>query len=149
MIVWFHRRPNAKRLTPKSKRAARNYVDPMRIGHQHDQLRADHNRQQLVTTRTKRGSQLSIVLNKTFEEDAATVFREGCRLGSGGIVSKRLGSIYRKSVAISPELRERFEFYGERLMTLAIESGDSNRIGSELADLGQHKRRESVAPRTP
>jgi hypothetical protein len=30
-------------------------------------------------------------------------------------------------------------------MTPAIESGDSNRIGSELADLGQHKRREIVA----
>jgi hypothetical protein len=27
---------------------ARNYVSPMRIGHQHDQLRADHNGQQLA-----------------------------------------------------------------------------------------------------
>jgi hypothetical protein len=35
-------------------------------------------------------------------------------------------------------LRERFEFYGERLVTLAVESGGSNRIGTELADLGQH-----------
>jgi ATP-dependent DNA ligase len=43
-----------------------------------------------------RGSQLSIVLNKTFEEDGAIVFPEDCRLGCEGIVSKRLGSIYRK-----------------------------------------------------
>jgi hypothetical protein len=46
---------------------------------------------------------------------------------------------------IAPELRERFEFYGERLVTLAIESGGSDRIGSELADLGRHKRTEIVA----
>jgi len=46
---------------------------------------------------------------------------------------------------IAPQLRERFEFYGERLLTLAIESGGSDRIGSELADLGRHKRTEIVA----
>jgi 3'-5' exonuclease len=38
---------------------------------------------------------LSIVLNEYFEEDGATVFREACRLGCEGIVSKKLGSIYR------------------------------------------------------
>ena len=42
-----------------------------------------------------RGSHLSIVLNETFEEDGAIVFREACRLGCEGIVSKRLGSPYR------------------------------------------------------
>jgi bifunctional non-homologous end joining protein LigD len=36
-----------------------------------------------------------IVLNEHFEEDGAIVFREACRLGCEGIVSKRLGSIYR------------------------------------------------------
>lgn len=46
---------------------------------------------------------------------------------------------------LSPDLRERFEFYGERLMTLAIESGGSDRIGTELADLGRHKRTEIIA----
>jgi bifunctional non-homologous end joining protein LigD len=40
-------------------------------------------------------SDLSIVLNEYFEEDGATVFREACRLGCEGIVSKKLGSIYR------------------------------------------------------
>ena len=38
---------------------------------------------------------LSIALNEHFEEDGAIVFREACRLGCEGIVSKRLGSIYR------------------------------------------------------
>jgi bifunctional non-homologous end joining protein LigD len=38
---------------------------------------------------------LSIVLNEHFEEDGAIVFREACRLGCEGIVSKRLGSVYR------------------------------------------------------
>jgi len=41
------------------------------------------------------GSNLSIVLNEHFEEDGAIVFREACRLGCEGIVSKRLGSPYR------------------------------------------------------
>jgi bifunctional non-homologous end joining protein LigD len=42
-----------------------------------------------------RGSNLSIVLNEHFEEDGAIVFREACKLGCEGIVSKRLGSFYR------------------------------------------------------
>jgi bifunctional non-homologous end joining protein LigD len=42
-----------------------------------------------------RGPHLSIVLNETFKEDGAIVFREACRLGCEGIVSKRLGSSYR------------------------------------------------------
>ena len=41
-------------------------------------------------------SDLSIVLNKHYEEDGATVFREACRLGCEGIVSKPLGSTYRR-----------------------------------------------------
>ncbi len=42
-----------------------------------------------------RDSNLSIVLNEHFEEDGAIVFREACKLGCEGIVSKRLGSPYR------------------------------------------------------
>jgi bifunctional non-homologous end joining protein LigD len=41
-----------------------------------------------------RGSHLSLVLNKHFEEDGAIVFREACKLGCEGIISKRLGSPY-------------------------------------------------------
>src|SRR5215467_9293073 len=41
-------------------------------------------------------SDLSIVLNKHYEEDGTIVFREACRLGCEGIVSRRLGSIYRR-----------------------------------------------------
>ena len=40
--------------------------------------------------------QMGIVLNKHYEEDGETVFREACRLGCEGIVSKRLGSTYRR-----------------------------------------------------
>jgi len=36
------------------------------------------------------------VLNKHYEEDGAIVFREACKLGCEGIVSKRLGSVYRR-----------------------------------------------------
>ena len=39
---------------------------------------------------------MGIVLNKHYEEDGETVFREACRLGCEGIVSKRLGSTYRR-----------------------------------------------------
>jgi bifunctional non-homologous end joining protein LigD len=42
------------------------------------------------------GSHLGLVLNQHYEEDGAVVFREACRLGCEGIVSKRLGSIYRR-----------------------------------------------------
>jgi bifunctional non-homologous end joining protein LigD len=41
------------------------------------------------------GSHLSLVLNEHYEEDGAIVFREACKLGCEGIVSKRLGSPYR------------------------------------------------------
>ena len=43
-----------------------------------------------------KSSHLSLVLNEHYEEDGAIVFREACRLGCEGIVSKRLGSIYRR-----------------------------------------------------
>jgi bifunctional non-homologous end joining protein LigD len=42
-----------------------------------------------------RRSHSSLVVNEHFEGDGATVFREACRLGCEGIVSKRLGSPYR------------------------------------------------------
>jgi ATP-dependent DNA ligase len=38
---------------------------------------------------------LSIVLNETFEEDGAIIFREARKPGCDGIVSKRLGAPYR------------------------------------------------------
>jgi len=41
-------------------------------------------------------SDLSIVLNECFGDDGAIVFREACRLGCEGIVSKKLGSTYRR-----------------------------------------------------
>jgi ATP-dependent DNA ligase len=43
-----------------------------------------------------KGSHLSLVFNECFEEDGPIVFREACRLCYEGIVSKRLGSIYRR-----------------------------------------------------
>ena len=43
-----------------------------------------------------RDSDLSIILNEHYEGDGAIVFREACRLGCEGIVSKRLGSTYRR-----------------------------------------------------
>jgi bifunctional non-homologous end joining protein LigD len=41
------------------------------------------------------GAHLSLVLNEHYEEDGAIVYREACKLGCEGIVSKRLGSSYR------------------------------------------------------
>jgi bifunctional non-homologous end joining protein LigD len=40
-------------------------------------------------------SELDLVFNECFEEDGAIVYREACKLGCEGIVSKRLGSHYR------------------------------------------------------
>jgi bifunctional non-homologous end joining protein LigD len=48
-----------------------------------------------LLARLLRGSHLSIVLNEHFKKDGAIVFREACKLGCEGVVSKRLGSPYR------------------------------------------------------
>jgi len=42
------------------------------------------------------GSRHSLVFNECFQGDGETVFREACKLGCEGIVSKRLGSTYRR-----------------------------------------------------
>jgi bifunctional non-homologous end joining protein LigD len=43
-----------------------------------------------------KGSHSSIALDEHFEEDGSAVFRAACQLGCEGIVSKRLGSMYRR-----------------------------------------------------
>ncbi len=48
-----------------------------------------------LLARLLRGAHSNIVLNEHYEEDGAIIFREACRLGCEGIVSKRLGSTYR------------------------------------------------------
>ena len=48
-----------------------------------------------LLTKLLKGSHLSIELNEHFEEDGASVFNAACQLGCEGIVSKKLGSIYR------------------------------------------------------
>ncbi len=50
----------------------------------------------------------------------------------------------RRRADIPPDLRKRFDKFGEDLMRIAIESGDATRIGQELADLGQRHRDEIV-----
>ncbi len=64
------------------------------------------NRKALLTKLLK-GSHPSIVLNQVYEEDGAIVFREACKLGCEGIVSKRLGSMYRRGR--SPRLKVKTE----------------------------------------
>jgi len=39
-----------------------------------------------------------MAFNQYYDSDRAIVFREACRLGCEGIVSKRLGSLYRLGV---------------------------------------------------
>ena len=39
--------------------------------------------------------QLGIVLNEHYEGDGEIIFKHACKLGCEGIVSKRLGSLYR------------------------------------------------------
>ena len=42
-----------------------------------------------------RRPQLGIVLNEHYEGDREIIFKHACKLGCEGIVSKRLGSLYR------------------------------------------------------
>jgi bifunctional non-homologous end joining protein LigD len=52
-------------------------------------------RRKALLTKLLKGQQMSMVLNEHYDEDGAIVFREACKLGCEGIVSKRLGSPYR------------------------------------------------------
>jgi ATP-dependent DNA ligase len=52
---------------------------------------------------------MSLVLNEYFEEDGAIMFREACRLGCEGIVSKRLGSPYRLGNPEAPVVKREVE----------------------------------------
>jgi hypothetical protein len=49
-----------------------------------------------VARQTPQWQHVSLVLNEHYEEDGEIVFREVCKLGCEGIVSKRLGSMYRR-----------------------------------------------------
>lgn len=49
----------------------------------------------LALAKLLRGAHSSLVVNEHFKTDGAIVYREACRLGCEGIVSKRLGSPYR------------------------------------------------------
>jgi ATP-dependent DNA ligase len=60
-----------------------------------DLRRAPIERRKALLANLLKGSHVSIVLNETFEGDGAVVYREACKLGCEGIVSKRLGSPYR------------------------------------------------------
>jgi bifunctional non-homologous end joining protein LigD len=53
-------------------------------------------RRKTLLAKLLKGSPSSIVPNQYYEEDGEIVFREACRLGCEGIVSKKLGSIYRR-----------------------------------------------------
>ena len=53
----------------------------------------EHRKRKLV--KLVRGPHPGIVLNEHYEGDGAIVFKLACKLGCEGIVSKRLGSLYR------------------------------------------------------
>ena len=58
-----------------------------------------------LLTQLLRGSNASIVLNQHHEGDGEIVFSLACKLGYEGIVSKRLGSIYRRGRSPPPSAR--------------------------------------------
>jgi bifunctional non-homologous end joining protein LigD len=61
-----------------------------------DLTRAPIEKRKVLLAKLLKGQQTSIVLNEVYEEDGEIVFREACKLGCEGIVSKRIGSMYRK-----------------------------------------------------
>jgi len=60
-----------------------------------DSRREPIEKRKALLAKLLRDSHLNIVFNEHLEEDGAIVFREACKLGCEGIVSKRLGSSYR------------------------------------------------------
>ena len=67
---------------------------PARAGRK-DSRREPIEKRKALLAKLLRDSHLNIVFNEHLEEDGAIVFREACKLGCEGIVSKRLGSSYR------------------------------------------------------
>jgi len=61
-----------------------------------DMRREPIEKRKALLAKLLKGQHTSIVLNEVYEEDGAIVFREACKLGCEGIVSKRLGSMYRR-----------------------------------------------------
>ena len=53
----------------------------------------EHHKRKLA--KLARGPHPGIVLNEFFEGDGDILFKHACKLGCEGIVSKRLGSLYR------------------------------------------------------
>jgi bifunctional non-homologous end joining protein LigD len=60
----------------------------------HDLRREPIEKRKALLALLLKGSHPSLLLNEYFEEDGEIVFREACKLGCEGIVSKRLGSLY-------------------------------------------------------
>jgi hypothetical protein len=92
-----------------------------------------------LLARLLRGSNLSIVLNETFEEDGAIVYREACRLGCEGIVSKQLSSMYGRGLAAldqgqKPESSRREARSGGGLGSLRLVAETATRQSIGLRD---------------
>jgi hypothetical protein len=75
----------------------------------------------------------SLVVNEHFEGDGAIVFREACRLGCEGIVSKRLGSPYRSGRPISSAI-----VVGDRRTTA------NGGLGRQLGTIARDKGRQAA-----
>jgi len=80
-----------------------------------------------------RRSHSSLVVNEHFEGDGAIVFREACRLGCEGIVSKRLGSPYRSGRTISSAI-----VVGDRRTTA------NGGLGRQLSTIARDKGRQTA-----
>jgi hypothetical protein len=80
-----------------------------------------------------RRSHSSLVVNEHFEGDGAIVFREACRLGCEGIVSKRLGSPYRSGRTISSAI-----VVGDRRTTA------NGELGRQLGTIARDKGRQAA-----
>ena len=59
-----------------------------------DQRRQPIDKRKELLAELLSGPQLNLVFNECFEQDGAIVYREACKLGCEGIVSKRLDSPY-------------------------------------------------------
>jgi ATP-dependent DNA ligase len=80
---------------PREGPAFRSPLDSRNQARREDLRRTPIEQRKRKLAKLVRGPHPGIVLNEHYEGDGEVIFKHACKLGCEGIVSKRIGSLYR------------------------------------------------------